>query len=392
MSKIPSKKRLRCIFNSNAPFAMSGYAQQMAELLPLFVKEGYPTACIDFFGLEGGKIVLDGVLHYPKINHVYGSDALVLHGQDFKADVVFTLQDTWVLHPDDLAKTNRFIPWTPIDHEPVPRIVLEKLKYAYRIVTYSKFGQKELEKHGLSSTYIPHTVNTELFKPYDRAERKKASGISPDTFLLGMVAANKDNPPRKSFQEVLDAFKMFIEKVPNSALYIHTNPDFPGGFPIKEYAKFIGIENHLLFPDVYQLNFNTTKDKMPLIYSAFDVLLSPSFSEGFGIPIIEAQSCSVPVIVNNFTSMPELIRPGITGEICDLIPGPNGKRFSVLGSYVGIPSTTSIFDKLMKIYNSDRIKMGEEARKWIVANYDTNLIFETKWKGFLSMLEKEIYP
>jgi glycosyltransferase involved in cell wall biosynthesis len=382
------EKKLRIFVNSNAAWSTSGYGQQMAELLPLIRDEGYALGACNFFGQSGGKFMLDGILQYPVIQHTYGSDALVLHANDFKADVVFTLQDIWVLHPNDLQQTKRFIPWLPIDHDPIPNAVLEKLRFAYRIVAMSKFGQKQLQKKGLSSTYIPHSVNTNIFTPLDKAERKRAAGLPEDSFICGMVSANKDNPPRKSFQEVMDAFKMFLEKVPQAILYIHTNPDFPGGFPIKEYAKFIGIENKVIFPDVYQLNFNINKEAMSLIYNTFDVLLCPSFSEGFGIPIIEAQACGVPVIVNNFTAPPELIRPGITGEVCEVA----SKRFSPLGSYIGVPSTQSLYEKMVKIFEADRSVMSQECRKWAVENFDTKYVFETMWRPFLENLEKEVYP
>lgn len=386
MSKKTTKK-LRIFLNSNAPWATSGYSNQVAEFLPLMAAEGYPIAMCDFYGLEGGILNIDGVVHYPKINHVYGSDAMIHHARDFQADVVFALQDVWVLNPQDLQQVNRFIPIVPIDHEPAPKAVLEKLKFAYRIVTYSEFGRDELKKNGMSSTYIQHTVNTEVFKPMDKKERKRLAGLPEDTYIVGMVAANKDNPPRKCFQEAMDAFKLFLNDNPNSFLYIHTNPDFPGGFPIKEYANEIGILNKLLFPDVYQMNFKIGKPEMALIYNTFDVLLLPSFSEGFGVPAIEAQACSVPVIVNNYTSMPELVKKGITGEVCEV----QHRRFSHLGSYIGIPSTQSLYESMVKILKADRVKMGEEARKYMVENYDTKKIYKEKWSPFLAKLEKEIY-
>jgi glycosyltransferase involved in cell wall biosynthesis len=388
MSKKQSlQKKLRIFLNSNAPWSTSGYANQVAEFLPLMRDEGYPVAMCDFYGLEGGKLHIDGILHYPKINHVYGSDALIHHARDFKADVVFTLQDIWVLNPQDLQRVNRFIPIVPIDHEPVPKAIIDRLKLAYRIISYSEFGREELKKNGLNSTYIQHTVNTDIFKPMDKKERKRLAGLPEDAFICGMVAANKDNPPRKSFQEVMDAFKMFLEKVPHAYLYIHTNPDFPGGFPIKEYASQLGIMDKLLLPDPYQMNFNIGKKEMALIYNTFDMLLMPSVSEGFGVPAIEAQACGIPVIVNNFTSMKELVKKHVTGEICDV----QHKKLSHLMSYIGIPSTQSIFDCMMRIYNADRIKMGEEARTFIIENYDTKKIYKEKWSPFLAKLEKEIY-
>ncbi len=360
----------------------------MAELLPLIKEQGYTQAICDFFGLEGGRLLLDGVLNYPKMNHVYGSDALVHHARNFNADVAMTLQDIWVLNPEDLKQVKRWIPLVPIDHDPTPQAILERLKLAYRIVTYSKFGQEEVKKHGFNSTYIPHTVNTDIFKPMDRKQRRKEVNIPEDTFILGMVAANKDNPPRKSFQEVMDAFVVFLQKYPNSLLYLHTIPDFPGGFPIREYAKFIGIQDKVLCPDPYQMSFNTDKATMAKIYNVFDVLLMPSISEGFGVPAIEAQACGVPVVVNNFTSMPELIENHITGEVCDVLY----KRFSHLLSYVGVPSAKSIYDCIVRIKQSDRAAMGKAAREHIVENYDTKTVFKEKWIPFLEKLEKEIYP
>lgn len=47
-------------------------------------------------------------------------------------------------------------------------------------------------------------------------------------------------------------------------------------------------------------------EELPLLYSSTDVLLYPSFYEGFGLPILEALSCGTPVITSNVSSMPEV--------------------------------------------------------------------------------------
>lgn len=46
--------------------------------------------------------------------------------------------------------------------------------------------------------------------------------------------------------------------------------------------------------------------EMPLLYSAATVLFYPSLYEGFGLPILEAMSCGIPVITSNVSSMPEV--------------------------------------------------------------------------------------
>jgi glycosyltransferase involved in cell wall biosynthesis len=288
-----------------------------------------------------------------------------------------------------LKGLTRFIPICPIDHEPAPPAIVQRLKIAYRIVTYSKFGKKMLENEGLYSTYIPCMVETSIYKPLgDKGKYKEAIGIPKDKFVFGMVSANKDTPPRKSFQEVMDAFVIFKKKVPNAALYFHTLlSGLTGGFPIDEYSKFLGIEKDVFYLQPYDLLFHVDNVKLNEIYNAMDVLLAPSTNEGCGIPILEAQSAGIPVITNNWTSMPELIKNGTTGYLTEV----QWKRYTPMLGYCGHPSIMSVLDCMERIYKKDRVKMGEEARRWILDNYDADMVYQKYWSPFLQKLEDEIY-
>ena len=380
-------RRLRILFNSNAPYTTSGYAVQMGLLLPLLKDDGWIQAMINFYGLEGGSIDLNGIKMYPKIGDIWGSDAMRSHALDFKADVVISLQDIWTLDFNNLANIKRWIAWVPIDMQPIPQAIYDRLKLCYRIITCSKFGQKELEKKGMYSTYIPFTVDTEIFKPMDKMQARKDFNIPQDIFLFGMVGANKDNPPRKSFQEAMEAFKMFHDKHPQSGLFFHTLLWQTGGFPIADYAKFLGIEKAIYHLDWYEEMFKIDRPALVKIINCFDVLLSPSRNEGFGVPIIEAQSCSVVPIVSNFSAMPELIIPEVTGELCEIIYKP----FTPLNSYTSQPDVKSLYDKMEKLFTADRVKMGEAGRKYILENYDSKKVTKEKWLPFLERVQDEIY-
>jgi len=48
------------------------------------------------------------------------------------------------------------------------------------------------------------------------------------------------------------------------------------------------------------------EEDLPALYSGASLFLFPSFYEGFGIPILEAMACGVPVITSNVSSMPEV--------------------------------------------------------------------------------------
>ncbi len=51
-------------------------------------------------------------------------------------------------------------------------------------------------------------------------------------------------------------------------------------------------------------------EELGLLYSCADVLLYPSFYEGFGLPILDAQICGCPVVTSNVSAMPETAGKG----------------------------------------------------------------------------------
>lgn len=383
-------KKLRILFNTNSAWSPSGYAQQARQFIPLVRQEGYATAVSNFYGLEGGIIELDGIIQYPKISRPWGEDAMIEHSKHFNADVVISLQDVWVLDMMALKTLNdmgkKWICLVPVDHEPIPPAVLDRVRMAYRVLSMSPYGYTELKRVGINSTYMPHTVQTSLFKKFDKKEMKRILKIPEDMFIFGMVAANKDHPPRKGFQHVLDAFSVFQQEHPNSGLYFHVLTKQQGGFQIEEYAKNLGIQN-LFVTEPYRMLYDVPPEEMAKIYSAFDCLLAPSTNEGFGIPIIEAQSCEVPVISTNWTSMRDLVKNGETGYLCD----KGYKRFDQLGSYVFEVDYHQLYEYMQEIYKGDRERMGKEGRRFVLDNFDLDLVWNKHWKPFLQLLEKECY-
>lgn len=381
-------KKLRIMWSSNAPFSTSGYGTQMNEVLPLIRDEGYPTAIVDFYGLEGGKVVIDGIQHYPKIADMWGGDAMIAHGADFKTDITISLQDIWVLSPEHMKQAKRLICWVPVDHEPIPPAILERLQLCYRVISPSPYAHRELLRNGMQSTYIPWTVDTEIFKQLNKkSELRKKIGIPEDFFVFGMVSANKDNPPRKCFQEVMDAFNLFHEKHPKSCIYFHTLIDQAGGFPIREYAKVLGLNDFVYHPPAYSMLFNCGRKDLANIYNTFDVLLCPSRNGGFEVPIVEAEACEIPVITNDFTAMRDMVEEGVTGYKTEVAH----KVFTQLCSYIGVPSMKSIYEKMELVFKTDRVKMGQAGRKFVIENFDTKTVFKEKWILFLRQLEQEIY-
>jgi glycosyltransferase involved in cell wall biosynthesis len=126
-----------------------------------------------------------------------------------------------------------------------------------------------------------------------------------------MNAANKGEPSRKGLREALLAWRKFVNAVPDALLYLHTDAHGRCGIPLTNLVAQLGLGNHVQFVDDYHyVTGQVTSADLNLAYNAADVLLNPSMGEGFGIPILEAQAAGTPVIVTDWTAMPEICFAG----------------------------------------------------------------------------------
>jgi glycosyltransferase involved in cell wall biosynthesis len=71
--------------------------------------------------------------------------------------------------------------------------------------------------------------------------------------------------------------------------------------PMFDFIHENGLESDVIFMGYIE------DDHLPAIYNGATVFVMPSIYEGFGIPILEAMSCGVPVIGSNVSSIPEVI-------------------------------------------------------------------------------------
>ncbi|MCX7837245.1 MAG: glycosyltransferase family 4 protein [candidate division WOR-3 bacterium] len=51
---------------------------------------------------------------------------------------------------------------------------------------------------------------------------------------------------------------------------------------------------------------NLKEEELAELYNASDLLVFPSFYEGFGLPVLEAMACGLPTIISNLSSLPEI--------------------------------------------------------------------------------------
>ena len=380
---------------SNSPGQPTGYGQATDALVKLLKRQGADVAALSNYGHEGintiYKTEYGEIPIYARGADIYSNDVAPAHHKHWKAmnadqpDLMITLYDVWVLK----SKAFDTIPiasWTPIDHNPVPPGVLEWLKKEnVTPLAMSKFGLEQINKAGLEGHYIPHSIDTKVFKPTTHILDQTVEefmGFGNDRFVVGMNAANKASGilHRKAFGENMMAFAMFCRKYPDAMLYIHTDAGSQHGWNLMALGHMLGIPaDNLTFPDPLAYKYGMTQEMLAGIYSSFDVLLATSYGEGFGIPTIEAAACGVPVVVSNFAASPELVGEGwaIGGQpLYD--PSQN--------SFWHIPAVPEIYAALEEAYKRGKGKSAKAIE--FAQQFDHEKVWQNNWMPVLRKLTK----
>lgn len=70
---------------------------------------------------------------------------------------------------------------------------------------------------------------------------------------------------------------------------------------IEREVKRFGLDNKVIYTGYI------SEEDLPLLYNASDLFVYPSLYEGFGLPVLEAMACGIPVVTSNTSSLPEIV-------------------------------------------------------------------------------------
>jgi glycosyltransferase involved in cell wall biosynthesis len=301
------------LWHSTAPWSPSGYGVQTAIWTKQLQKMGHEVLISTFWGLNGSPTSWDGITVLPAFGGNYASPSLHQHAKHVNPDLVMTLGDVWVLDPG-LLRELPLAHWLPCDCRPMStadRGVVEAS--GAQLVAMSRFGLDRFRDAGFTNAlYCPHAIDFGTFKPpEDKAKLREATGISPDTFVIGVNAANND-AIRKAPAEMLLAFAKFAAAHDDVLLSLHTGVHCDGGQDLECLAENLGITDRVMVVDQYRYSAGLIPaEGLADWYGAVDVLLGATYGEGFGLPLVEAMACGVPVITTKCSSMEELNPDGI---------------------------------------------------------------------------------
>ena len=193
----------------------------------------------------------------------------------------------------------------PTDIPALPRWYLRQYfpkfaKKATHILTVSHYSKHDImETYGIPESKISVAWNgaSDAYHPLSDVEkmavRQTHTSGRPYFIFVGSLH------PRKNLKTLLRALAEFAQSnethdlvIVGSAMWKQVQEDYPELKQLKQRIHFTG---HVPLNELTQL-----------MGAAFSLVYIPYF-EGFGIPLVEAMKCHIPIISGNKTSLPEVV-------------------------------------------------------------------------------------
>jgi glycosyltransferase involved in cell wall biosynthesis len=175
------------------------------------------------------------------------------------------------------------------------------MAYTDHIITVSEFSKNEIiDGYKIRPEKITVVYNgvTDRYQPItavQKEEVKKQYTLGRPYFLyLGAIH------PRKNVLTLVKAFEHYKSSGPSDVQLIIAGRN---AWHTKDVADAIAQSN---FKSEIHLPGYVPTDKATSLVGAAEAMIYPSLYEGFGLPLVEAMACGVPVICSNVSSLPEV--------------------------------------------------------------------------------------
>jgi glycosyltransferase involved in cell wall biosynthesis len=200
--------------------------------------------------------------------------------------------------------------------------------------------------------------NRHLLPPDTRVRVRRELGISDTDLVIGFVGRLVKD---KGVRELLAAWSDLKTRVPTSHLVVIG--------PFEERDGIGAVERRLLEadPHVHLLGF---RSDTPDLYAAMDVVLLPTYREGFPNVLLEAAAMELPVVATRVAGCVDAVVDGVTGT---LVPAADSNRLrDATLAYLADPAL--------------RRRHGAAARQRVVDEFDQ----ERLWAALESLYRAEL--
>ena len=237
------------------------------------------------------------------------------------------------------------------------RYVPKFLQKAKTVATVSEFSKQDIVqtyKIHAEKIDVVYSAAKEIFKPVSQVttEGIKNKYTQDKEYFLYVGAIH----PRKNIVNLLKAFSVFKRRLKSNFKLVLA------GRLAWKYDSFIhSLRNYKYRDDVVMLGYLHEDELVRVMASAY-ALVYPSLHEGFGVPVLEAMKCNVPVITSAHSPMQEIAEDGAL--------------------YADANNPQDIAEKMMLIYKDENLRNSLIAKgKTIATHYSWQRTAELLWQS-----------
>lgn len=306
--------------------------------------------------------------------------------REFKPQVVISCLDMWQIDWIEHAKLSDAVTnigYISIYGKPVPFNWKKVVKNLDLAICYSEFGRTVLKEFmPFTSIDMIHLgVDADIYRPMEKREDIRKKFKLDKKFVIGCIARNQT---RKRLDKLIEGFAKFASKKPEAHLYLKTEKKCDHGYDVPDLVEYYGVVDKVTI-DEKSNRGGYTEEKLAELYNVFDVYVQAAGAEGFGIPILEAMSCGLPVITADYSSCTELVKDN------GILLKPYFSRVIDMATVEQVSiDTDELSEKLDELYDDKELRKsyGEKARKFALGlTWDR---FNKRWMDILSHVAWEI--
>lgn len=316
------------------PLINTGYGICCKSLIKILIKLNYEVIVQASYGNSSfiSEIIIEGktVKILPVLNSKkYGSDVIIQNIKEHKPWKIIQLFDLFAIgNMEQINKLCPVISLLMIDSSPYQSINNHSLQHITSPVCVVKNAIKEIKIPTKNPPkYCPLPISANYYMEDRNKSReyfnnniyKGDNKVNKNDILITVVSNNCGDgiSARKNILNIIRAWSKINKELPNSKLYLHMDVTgfYSGGIDIGQFIKN-NIDKkdvdlyfkNVMYPNPLKYSQSKyTQDDMRYIYSASNIYLNPSLSEGFGMPLAESMSCGTIPLATNFLATKELI-------------------------------------------------------------------------------------
>jgi D-inositol-3-phosphate glycosyltransferase len=200
-------------------------------------------------------------------------------------------------------------------------------------------------------TVIPCGVDTSEFPLMSKEDARKALDISQNKFVILFVGRIVPNKGIANIIQSLSHLRQF--GIDALLLIVGGESDEPNPTVTPETIRLRSLAQSEGVLDMIRFEGRRDRQSLPTIYFASDVFVSTPWYETFGLSILEAMACGIPVIGSDVGGIKYTVLPGKTGYL------------------VAPEDSHSLAERLKELYFNPRLKerMGFHAKVRAYSNY-----------------------